>query len=49
MPNSKVAREALASYENAITNAISELEAQSPAEGSYAGQAIQVWKSCIRE
>ncbi|CZT21280.1 uncharacterized protein RCC_07143 [Ramularia collo-cygni] len=49
MPNPNVAREALASYEGAISNAVSELEAQSPTVGSYPAQAVDAWKSCIRE
>ena len=49
MPNPTVAREALASYETAIHYAVADLEAQNPAEGSYAGQALAAWRSCIRE
>lgn len=49
MPNQSLAREALASYEEAITNAVSELEAPGPEEGTYGWQAVQAWKDCIRD
>lgn len=49
MPNPNVAREALTKYEAAISDAVSKLEANNPEEQSYAGQALNAWRSCIRD
>lgn len=49
IPQATQANKIAADYEAGLSNLAQAIEAQSPAEGSYSAQALDVWRNCIRE
>jgi hypothetical protein len=49
MPMAQQAAQVAADYEAGLSNLAQTIEAQAPKEGTYGAQALDVWRSCIRE
>lgn len=49
MPMAQKAAQVAADYEAGLSNLAQTIEAQAPKKGSYAAQALEVWKNCIRD